>query len=356
VTVAAVQALAAAPTPTRVVLSVQQAVVVTPPDNAVFADAGQALAMSGAASDRSLLARADEHGSAPCAAPATLDRQQGAGVANVAAVLAGGMCGMGGWLQATGNDLSTDNTYDAQGGGFLAGLDRAVGPGRVGMAVGYDALNLKDTASGKAFLGTVRFGIYGGLDVGHIALSAALMDGLVNTNTTRATGSGEAQANGHGNVLAAALQLVLPVSAGGAEFRPAVGLEITRFSLSGFNEAAAAQALAVRTAAVSGVYVAPYLRLTVARGFITAQGLEATPSAALGLMVNATNPGASVGMTAQDGTGFSAAPLQLSPVAGEVGLGLVIGRGNWRLSARYTAALADNWHAQSLEGGLLVKF
>ncbi len=271
-------------------------------------------------------------------------------------MLADGLCGMGGWLQATGSDLSADNAYDAHGGGFLAGLDRAVGPGRVGVAVGYDALNLKDAAGGKAFLGTVRFGLYGGLDTGHIALSAALMDGLVNTSTTRATGAGGAEANGHGNVLSAALQLALPVSARGAVFRPVAGLEITRFSLSGLNEAAAAQALAVRTGAVSGVYVAPYLRLTVTRGFITAQGLEITPSATLGLIVNATNPGVSVAVTAQDGTGFNAAPLQLSPVAGEAGLGLAIGRGNWRLTARYGATLAGNWHAQSLEGGLLVKF
>ena len=139
-------------------------------------------------------------------------------------------------------------------------------------------------------------------------------------------------------------------------FGPAAGVEITHFFLGGLTEAAATQAMAVQASAASGTYVAPYLRLTATRDFITAHGLEINPSATLGLAVNATNPGASVTMTARDGTTFNTAPLQLSPVAGEAGVGLGIGRGNWRLSVRYAATLAGNWHAQSLEGGLLVRF
>lgn len=178
----------------------------------------------------------------------------------------------------------------------------------------------------------------------------------MNTTTTRATGLGWAGANGHGNVFSAALQVAYPLFAWGGSLCPAAGLEITRVSLGGLNEEAAAQPLAIRTAATNGIYVAPFLRLTASREFITAQGLVVTPSAALGLIVNATNPGSAVTMTAQDGTGFSAGPQRLSPVAGEAGLGLTIGQGNWQLSARYAATLAGNWHAQSLQGGLLVRF
>ncbi|MDE2240804.1 MAG: hypothetical protein KGJ73_12865, partial [Rhodospirillales bacterium] len=216
--------------------------------------------------------------------------------------------------------------------------------------------NLSDEAGGKACRGTVRLGLYGGLRLGRPTLSAEVMDGMVNTSTTRVTGAGGASASGHGNVLSAGLQAAFSVSAWGGVFRPAAGLEITRFSFSGLNEAAAAPSFAVRTAAASGVYVAPYLRLTATRNFITTRGLEISPSATLGLTVNATNPGAAVTMTAQDGTMFNTAPLHLSPVAGEAGLGLTVGRGNWQLLARYAATLAGNWHAQSLEGGLLVRF
>ena len=355
VSITAAQTPASPTMPPALVLAVRQAVVVAPADGAVFTDAGQALALSGAASGQALLARADGQAAAPCSAPAAM-AGQATGAENVAAALAGGLCGMGGWVQATGSDLSTDGAYDARGGGFLAGLDRPVGPGRIGIAVGYDALNLKDEADSKAFLGTVRLGLYGGLNWGPAVLSTEVMDGLVNTTTTRATGAGAAAANGHGNVLSASFQAAFAFSAGGGVFGPAAGVEITHFFLGGLTEAAATQAMAAQASAASGTYVAPYLRLTATRDFITAHGLEISPSATLGLTVNATNPGASVTMTARDGTTFNIAPLQLSPVAGEAGVGLGIGRGNWRLSVRYAATLAGNWHAQSLEGGLLVRF
>ena len=355
VTLTSAQTPVVSAAPHALALAVKQAVVVAPPDGAVFADAGQVLALAGAASGQALLARVDGQTETPCVAPAPVGQQAGQ-AANVASALASGLCGMGGWVQATGSDISTGGAYNARGGGFLAGLDRPIGPARIGVAVGYDALNLKDAAGGKAFLGTVRLGLYGGLNWGRAALSAELMDGLVNNSTTRATGAGWAAASGHGNVLSAALQAAFPISAWGDDFRPAAGLEVTHFSLGSLHEEAAAQPLAVGTASASGTYVAPYMRLTASRDFITMQGLYLSPSATLGLTVNATNPGASVIMTAQDGTGFTAAPQHLSPVAGEAGLGLAIGRGNWRLSARYAATLAGNWHAQSLQGGVFVRF
>lgn len=334
-------------------LSITQTLVVVPKDGGLFADAGQAMALAGHAAGQTLLAAGQGAGRGGCSGPAPQTVGQ---AGNVAAALADGLCRMGGWLQVTGSDLSTDGVYDARGGGFLAGLDRIVGAGRIGLAVGFDSASLKDEAGGQASLQTVRLGLYGNLPAGPAVLSAALMDGLVTTTSTRATGAGGGAASGNGNVLSAVLQAALPVSAWGAALRPAAGLEITRVSLGALSESAANQALAVRTQAAHGVYVAPYLRLSVSRRFITARGLEIVPDAMLGLTVNATNPGVSVAMTARDGTAFIAAPLHLSPVSGEAGLGLSIGHGNWRLSARYDAILARSFHAQSLQASLLVRF
>ncbi len=307
----------------------------------------------GAASGQALLERADDNDHGACA---NLAPQGGGQAGNVAVALASGLCRMGGWLQAAGSDFSTDGAYDSRGGGFLAGLDRTIGSGRLGVAVGYDAFNLTDEAGSKASLETVRLGLYGGLNLGRAALSADIMDGLVSTNTTRVTGAGSAVASGNGNVLSAALQAALPFYAWGADMRPAAGLQITRLSLGALSEAAATQALAVQTQAASGTYVAPYMRLTISRRFLTAHGLEITPDVVLGLTVNATNPGAAVTMTAQDGSQFSAAPLHLSPVSGLAGLGLEMGRGQWRLSAHYAATLAGNWHAQSVVADFVLKF
>ncbi len=77
VAAAVVQAPASAAASPGLVLSVQQAMVVAPPDNAVFADTGQALALSGAASGQALLARADEHSGTPCAPPGSLGQSAG---------------------------------------------------------------------------------------------------------------------------------------------------------------------------------------------------------------------------------------------------------------------------------------
>jgi len=351
VTVSAAQ-LSAAAMP-MAVLSVTRRLAVAPPDDALFANAGQAMALAGAASGQRLLARAGDGDHGACAG---LAPQGGGQAGNVAAALASGLCCMGGWLQATGSDLSTDGAYESRGGGFLAGLGRAIGPGRLGMAVGYDEFNLKDEAGGKASLETVRLGLYGGLTLGPAALSAEILDGLVNTGTTRVTGAGGAVASGKGNVLSAALQAALPFSAWGADMRPAAGLQITRQSLGSLQETSGDQALAVRTQSASGTYVAPYLQLTVSRRLLTARGLEILPDLTLGLSVNATNPGAAVTMIAQDGSPFSAAPLHLSPVSGQAGLGLELGRGQWRLSARYAATLAGDWHAQSVMANFVLKF
>ncbi len=165
VTIIDAQSSVASASSPALVLAVTQAAVVAPPDGAVFADAGQVLVLAGAASGQALLARADGQSGAPCTTPAPVGPQAGQAAMLVSA-LANGLCGMGGWVQATGSDISTDGVYDARGGGFLAGLDRPVGAGRLGLAVGYDALNLKDEAGGKASLGTVRLGLYGGMSWG----------------------------------------------------------------------------------------------------------------------------------------------------------------------------------------------
>lgn len=148
------------------VVTVRQALVVAPADGAVFANAGQVLALEGAASGQALLARAGGQAQTPCTAPMAEAMRQAGSAASTVAALASGLCGMGGWMQATGSDLSADGAYNARGGGFMAGLDRPVGAGRVGLAVGYDALNLKDEAGSKVLLGTVRLGLYGGLNWG----------------------------------------------------------------------------------------------------------------------------------------------------------------------------------------------
>lgn len=88
----------------------------------------------------------------------------------------------------------------------------------------------------------------------------------------------------------------------------AEGVEIRHLSLGGLPEAAANQVLAVRTQAMTGTYVAPYLLMIATRRFPTSGGFVITPAIMLGMTVNATNLGADLALTTQDGTGFTFIP------------------------------------------------
>ncbi|GAN79240.1 Urease accessory protein UreH [Acidocella aminolytica 101 = DSM 11237] len=136
----------------------------------------------------------------------------------------------------------------------------------------------------------------------------------------------------------------------------AEGVEIRHLSLGGLPEAAANQVLAVRTQAMTGTYVAPYLLMIAARRFPTSGGFVITPAIMLGMTVNATSPGADLALTTQDGTGFTFIPRHLSPVSGQAGGGLEVGREKWLISAHYSAMLAENWHAQSIQANFKMTF
>lgn len=142
----------------------------------------------------------------------------------------------------------------------------------------------------------------------------------------------------------------------GLLLRPAIGLRITHISLGALSETAAAQGFAVQARRSSGTYVAPYLRMSVAKRFLTASGVEIVPQALLGVTVNASNPGASTSLVATDGSLTSTSATHLSPVSAQLGAGLTIGRGAWRLSLRYEAALAASDHTQSVQAELALRF
>lgn len=339
-------------TQTVPLLSLAQSVVVAPQDASLFANAAQDEALSGDALTQTLLAPPASGTGQFC----SIQVPQAAGEAgNLATALAAGMCRLGGWVQASATDLST-SAYSAQGGGVLAGLDRKLANGRIGFAVGYDQQDLLDKQSGKASMQAVRLGLYGGFSLGRVEINGALSGGLLTDRTTRPTGAGYAIGKGTGGLISGGLQAALPIELNGLVLRPAIGLRITHISLGALSETAATQGFAVQTKSASGTYVAPYLRMSVAKRFLTASGVEIVPRALLGVTVNATNPGASTSLVAADGSLTSTGATHLSPVSAQLGAGLTIGRGAWRLSLRYEAALAASDHTQSVQAELALRF
>ena len=285
-------------------------------------------------------------------APAT-----GSGKAGIASALAGGFCALGGWVEAAGTNLSTQDAYNFTGGGFLAGVDRAVPAtgGRIGIAAGYDDATLRGQGVGDADLETIRLGLYASQPLGRVTLSAAVLDGIVSANTTRQTGAGGAVARQNGNVLSAEAQLAVPLRWGGADVAPAAGLRVTHVALGGFTETAA-QGFALRAAGSSGTTVTPFLRMNLGRSFVTASRIVVTPRVSFGVDAALGNPGADMGLTTQDYTALTLNPRHLAPVSGEVGLWLSVARGNWSLDFGYAGRFAGNWSAQSLQAAISARF
>ncbi|HQT47751.1 MAG TPA: autotransporter outer membrane beta-barrel domain-containing protein, partial [Acidocella sp.] len=168
--------------------------VVAPQDGVLFSATDQAMTLSADQASDSLLGHAADRGGA---CQAGVLQVGNSGAAGVAGAVASAFCGAGGWAEATGSALGVAGGYNTRGGGFLAGLDRAVGGAgtrlRLGLAVGYDEAALADKAGGgKAEIGTTRIGLYGAQPLGAFTLSGDLMEGFIATRTTRATSVGGA--------------------------------------------------------------------------------------------------------------------------------------------------------------------
>ncbi len=352
--------VAGAPRPVQVVLGPLAARLrikgnfsVAPQGAALLPDTTQALAMQAESLGDTLLARAAlGGGGAGCA-----NTPAGGGMAGLAGALAGGVCAAGGWIEAAGSNLAT-GAYNLAGGGFLAGVDRAVPAtgGRVGLAVGYDAATLRGKADGTAGLETLRLGLYASQPLGAAVLSAAVLDGIASLDTTRQTGAGAAVARVDGNALTAAMQLALPLRWRGVEATPAAGLRVTTVSLGPFAETAAAAAFALRGAAASGTAVTPFLRLDLGRRFVTASRIVITPRVTLGLDAALGTQGAGIGVTTRSGAGLELTPWRQGRVSGLTGLGLSLARGGWSVDFGYSGRFAWNWSAQSVQAAVSARF
>ncbi len=346
--------------------------VVAPADDAVFADANEAAALSAQSVNQSLLGKAAEGSAA--AADAAACASQAAGVnatgngpnvsndARLAATIGQAFCAAGGWVQATGG-VATQNGaegFTANMAGFLAGVDApfdSTGT-RLGLAVGYDEDWLKDGAAGRASIGTARIGLYGSQPLGRAILAADVMLGTMNDNTARQTGLGEAQAKPNGTVFEAGLQAATSLTWNGFALTPAAGLRLAVVHSTAFGETTPAKfsAFAVTGAATSYDSVQPYANITFSHTYFTGNALAITPEISAGYAAELADRGKSVNVTAPDGTIFASFKPSQDSSAAAFSAGLSAGQGAWSLYAQYNAAVAGNWNAQTGEAGIEAKF
>ncbi len=336
-------------------LVITQQFTIAPRDAALFADAGQVMALDAERASDTLLRHATGN-AAPCPA-GSLPAEYGAR-ANIAGALASGFCAAGGWVEASGTDMSETDAYGARNAGFLAGIGRKIAgtDARIGVAAGYDETSLDDKSGGTASIDTMRLGLYGALPIGRLALSASVLDGIITGGTARATGAGGALARSVGNTVSGAVQAALPMQYGAALLAPEAGLQLAYVSAGPVRESAPNRAFAVTAGSSGGGSLRPYLRMEVARSFITASQLIFTPQASLGVTYQLGNPGGAVDLASADGTGFTARAMRLDAAAGQAMAGLCAGRRNWSLNLRYGAQVAGNWSSQTVTGALQIKF
>jgi Autotransporter beta-domain len=336
-------------------LVVTQGFVVTPADDALFADAAQAMVQDTQLAGDVLLGHAVAANTEPCPAAGAL-RGNADTQAGIAEAIAGAFCNAGGWLQASGTRMDAQGGYDAQNVGFLAGIDRVVNGGgtRLGLAVGYDDTTLADKSGGKARVGTARVGVYGTQPIGRFVLLGEVMGGFASENTTRVTGAGYAGGRANGRSISGGLDLARQMSVQGVTLLPAAGVRFASAGMGGLSETAQNSAFALRVGAAGETSVQPFLNLAAGYRFITAAKMVVTPQLGAGVAYEAGNRAVTV--TAADGSSFAAGAKRLDPAEGQFSAGVSAGRGNWSLDVRYAALVSGNWSSQTVEAGVQARF
>jgi outer membrane autotransporter protein len=258
---------------------------------------------------------------------------------------------LGSWLDA--GDRSGMPGFRTEAGGLEAGGDIAVGQGgRLGAAIGYEAIGLSDSADGSASQDILRVSLYGSHGLGPIGLSAVLSYAHGWDRTSRESGFGDSTASLGGDEYTAAVQAAAPFVAQGLAVTPAVGLLVSSLNSSVFQEHNGANAaFAVSGPGTSTTLVSPYAVLGLSHAFTTARGAVVTPDLQLGYRYDAAADNGRGALIALDGTVFRSAGLALNPSSALVGASVTAHSGAWSGFVRYRATLSSNWTNQSVEAG-----
>jgi hypothetical protein len=350
-------------------------IIVAPYDDSIFSDEIQQSALNAQASNTALLDKASESaaaagetevcGAEASTAPGSVTPGAVGNVAMLANAVGNAFCAAGGWVQGSGSVFNADAggtapSYQADTGGFLAGIDKAVdGTGmRLGVAVGYDESNIKTGFGSKGTVDTVRAGVFASEPIGVFTVAADLMYGHADTTTTRLTGIGAAASKDSGNIFSGGIQAETMLPIGAFSVMPAVGLRIAHVGAGAFAETAPGveQAFAVRGAPSAYTSIQPYVNLDVSTSFAGPGNITVTPDVSATYFYEAGNRGRAVALVAQDGTAFESEHIGLAGSAAALSAGISAGSNNWAFYASYTAELGGNWTSQTGELGFRLRF
>jgi outer membrane autotransporter protein len=242
----------------------------------------------------------------------------------------------------------------------MAGIDREVSDAgtRLGLAVGYDQVNLHDDLQGKFSSGVTRVGLYGAQPLGRFMLAGELSGGFANNSTTRQTGIGALRDDNTTDIVSGGLQGSTRFSLGPIMLDPAAGIRFATVNSGGISERAGGVLGAFAVSGDTPYYssVQPYLSIVASRRFSTGDGIAVTPLASLGYQAELADRGQAADVVAADGTAFATEHNSLDGNAALLGLGISAGKAGWSVYANYAAHVAGNWTEQAGEIGVAAKF
>jgi len=317
--------------------------VVTPRDDAIFADQLFVFAEQNQASLTALLDRGGPTGSDDSFA-----LSQGSSAR--------------GWIEAIGSFLdpgSPDSPrFHAASGGVEGGVDIGWGDdARLGASLGYERSSLTDSDGGAASQNTLRLSAYGQVNAGRLVLSAAADYAHAGEDFDRAAGFGVSVASRDVNEWAGAVQAALPLETSGAKITPAAGFVFSSIGSDAFQETnAQSSAFAVSGSGGSQTSFSPFAKVRISHAFTQASGMVITPAAELGYRYDAAAGGRGQALMAADGTPFIAPGPGLSRSSAIVGASLTAKQGRFAGFVRYQANIAGDWNLQSIGAGFKVAF
>jgi len=247
--------------------------------------------------------------------------------------------GIGSFGSVNGDSLTPG--FVTASGGFLAGFDQPIAPRVIaGLAAGYTRSNVNEHSTSSGDIDTARVMTYGGGTAGSGLWSATVGYAHDSISTQRGLpGIGKEQASYDGNELTLGAQWSQPLYFGDTTVVPQIGARFLRLFEGGFAETGASgfNLLGQSNSATS---LQPFIGATASRTIVTDNGMQITPTLAVGYAREVANNGRSIEVNSADGTTFLAQGIRPSRDILTAGGGLTVkARDNLYVYADYDASL-----------------
>jgi fibronectin-binding autotransporter adhesin len=287
-----------------------------------------------------------------------------AAVGEAAAVLPQLAAQYGGWFRGVGSFASVNGNsvapgFDADSGGFMAGVDREVMPDVfAGIAGGYTHSDVNDHSSSTGSVDTGRVLLYGGGLVGPAWWSTTAGYAHDSIATSRPlAGIGTAQESHGGNELTLGGQWSLPIAVGGATVTPKAGLQFLYLAENGFSETGAS-GFGLSSTGRSTDSLQPFVGIAANQSFVTDGGVKITPEVRLSYAYEAADDDRVLNVGTVSGATFLIQGVRPSRSQLGAGIGVTVtAQSDLDFYANYDSLLRiGNTVDQTVSAGLRIRF